>query len=157
LQRLLERAGFQKAIAQLKQTLALCRAGLVEGMPEFWTRSDTPIQPVVLTYERIPEFTLMKPLIKKLTAEVQVDSGVRAPVLMSTVDVENIVSLPPSDTLWAVLTEYAKSGAGEPFFNFLGPRRRADMTILGRKRNEMLNTLTEHLGLGDMELDEEEG
>lgn len=141
-----ERTGMNKAIDQLVTTVNLCRDGLISGLSEPWQRPDVPLQPVVVTYERIPQFPVIQSHLTGLMEPVRIDDYVRPPVLMGTDDIESIVSLPPEDNLWIVLTEYVQTGESS-FFNFLAATRRSDMTILGDRRNSMLDSILTYLGL----------
>ena len=146
-----ERIGLVEAVEQVCRTIEACRAAQVEGLPEHWSQEDTPIQPIVITQERVPEFSLIRDAISTVTAIPKSYKSIRPVILMSSKDVENVVSLPPSDDLWGVLTDYLNSGAKESFFNFLGAKRRADMTLLGERRKNMLSRLKDYLGLQDNE------
>ena len=121
--------------------------GKVEGLPEQWTRLRTPIQPVILTYERVPEFSLMRPSLAAMTTPVMRDTYVRQPVLMGPEDVACLVSIPHDIDLWQVLSQYVTSLPTRPqcFYNFLSHRRRADDTILTDRHRRMTASFAEYL------------
>ena len=145
-----EQTGMNKAIDQLVTTVDCCRAGRIRELPDFWQRPDVLLQPVIVTYERIPQFSLMQSsLNRRLMEPVQVDANVRQPILMSTDDIEHVVSLPLVDDLWRVLAEYVQTGISS-FANFLAAKRYPDMTIMGDRRNHMLDSILKHLGLEDV-------
>ena len=147
LQEYFTRIGLAKAVSQVKETVQACRSGEVAGLPDPWSHDNTAIQPVIVTYERVPELSLMRQSILKLMGGGPLEHSVRPVILMSSEDMDNIVSLPPSDDLWRVLTEYVISGATQSFFNFLGPRRRSQVALLYERRNRVIDAVSVRLGL----------
>lgn len=147
----ISKSGLTKAVAQLEDTIVCCRANTVIELPKHWSGTSIVIQPIIITYEPIPEYCLAQPLIKKITAGVQLDDRVRPAILMSTKDVENIVSLSHQTSLWSELTDYVISGMNGSFHNFLAGKCR-DTTILSQRGSEMCNAVIAHLGLAQLQL-----
>lgn len=146
-----DRTGLLKAGKQLEQSISLCRRRhtdgqpLVEGLLDYWVESI--IQPVILTYERIAEVSLTKPIIAKRMPSLGHHGPVRPPIILSVSDVENAVSLPQETSLWQVLNDYTASRTASPLHNYLGNKRHADPAIIARRRETMIDALVSYLDL----------
>ena len=149
LDELFEAVGLEKAVKQIVRTAEMCRSGEVEGLPDIYGQPDTVMQPIILTYERIPEFSLLQSSIDEWMIRTLDGADVRRPILMGPEDLGCIVSLPTNTSLWQVTSEYIASLRTRPqcFFNFLGNRRYADKTALEGQFDTVRHSIAEHLGI----------
>lgn len=156
LQELFKRVGLTEAVGQLAETITACRQGIVQGMPEHWSKPDTIIQPIIVTYERFPEFSLLRREIEALVSTVG-DRHTRKPILMCSEDVERLISLPPGETLWGLTTEYISDhGYGSrSFHDFLNRKGVNGGEVRGERQRTMLRAIVQHLGLDPTALQEE--
>lgn len=146
LQELFDRAGLVYAASQMAKTIVACRQNLVEGIPEYLARPETPIQPVIVTFERIPEFTLIKPKIDSVVKDVKIDRLVRSPVLLCPEDIERIVLLQGRETMWSLLVEYSDSGgSSRSFHNFLNEKNIGSGQLYVERRQQMIERVLGHL------------
>jgi hypothetical protein len=156
LQELFQRVGLTRATEQLAQTTEACRQGVVQGIPEYWSRADTFIQPIIVTYERVPEISLVRAEIEALTSTA-CDRQTRKPILVCSDDVERLTSLPPGETLWGLTTEYISDQGyrSRCFHNFLNRKGVKGGELFVERRRAMLRTVAQHLGFDPAALQEE--
>lgn len=147
LQQLFERIGLVGAAKQLTKSLDACRQDLVEGVPLHWKSPETPIQPVIVTFEKVPESSLIKPEIDSVLAAARRDRFVRTPALLCPEDIERIVLLSGRETMWSLLAEYSESGGSSgPFHNFLNYKKIGLGSLSADRRRQMIGRVAEHFG-----------
>lgn len=117
----LRQSGLEKGCLQVKDSIDACRKGLIGELSYVGDLCDQPIQPVIVTWEPIPNFTLAHRFLDPFLTLARADGRTRLPILVDSDDLVRLSGLPPSDTWWGVFGAYVSSPDqyGSSFHNFL--------------------------------------